>query len=310
MKKKAIPLLILYTVMAISNANRGVPKVTLKSDRVTIEYGSDVSINPEEYVNIENPQFMSSIGFKSALISDTNNYSINETTETVISRNSQYLDVGTYDSYIVYAKEALPVRIEIVDTTPPVFKNFKDTVTIPVNSKKEDLEKLFRATDLSDVSIVITDDKVEYDKVGKYKIKVTAIDAHLNKTEKKCTVNIVSEEEYKKIGLAGITEKEEHKENARIIEEEYYVETPIIIPETQVVTQQAPVATIQASEEVNVEPVEQQNPVEQEANTPVSDEVEGGSLPIETENVITEPAIENFFEENIEESSEKQLISE
>lgn len=268
----------------IGYANK--PRINLKSDRVTIEYGNTVSINPGDYISIENPGYLSSIGFKSALISDKANYSINETAETVVTKSSQYLDVGSYDSYIVYASEMLPLRIDVVDTTPPVFKNFKETVKIPVNSKKEDLEKLFNAIDLSEVRIVIDDSKVKYDKVGEYEIKVKATDAYHNQTEKKCKVKVVSEEEYKKIGLLDITEEEAHKETARISEDTgVYMEITPSVPAAAGIAQAPVPATIPAEETSIVEeqPAAQEQPAMPEepavVEEPVGSEPSGVSEP-------------------------------
>ncbi|MEF9967896.1 MAG: hypothetical protein RR766_05215, partial [Longicatena sp.] len=154
-------------------------ELVLKQDVFSVEYGDTISMDAKTYLKKTDP----------AVLKDTKVLlKLNEISPT---------EVGTYKGTIEYKKEKLNLTINVKDTTSPVFDDFKDTVNVQLNAKDVDLTKYFKATDLSDTTIMVDskDENNAFDisKEGSYKVIVTASDKYENKVTKDATVKVMND---------------------------------------------------------------------------------------------------------------------
>lgn len=145
----------------------------------------------------------------SALLTDTSSYEYDEDTKEVISKNRNFLKVGSYEVELSHEDEALTVSIEVEDTTAPKFVNFKDEIKIRQNAEKVKLEDYFKVEDLSEVSIEVDAPDFDVTKPGEYEGTVTAKDEYDNETEKDVTFIVLSNEEADKNGTTESASQEQ-----------------------------------------------------------------------------------------------------
>lgn len=98
------------------------------------------------------------------------------------------LDVGDYYLVITDGNEKIQLLVSVRDTVVPEFVDFKDNLKYE-EGKEVDLAKLFKAKDLSNTEVKV-EGEVDFNKPGKYTIKVVATDESGNITEKECVVEI------------------------------------------------------------------------------------------------------------------------
>ena len=112
-------------------------------------------------------------------------------------KEKDYLAVGEYNLTLTWEDKELSKKLEVKDTTKPTFEDFKKEITIQEGTKDVNLADYFKAKDLSDVKVEV-EGKVDFNKAGKYDIKVKAIDKYNNISEEKsCVVIVATEEEIK-----------------------------------------------------------------------------------------------------------------
>ena len=154
--------------------------LNVKED-VQVEFGTPISLNVADYLNNEKTD-------KEEL-----NKILAETGLEIIGDKKvdgkDYQPVGDYKVKLTYDKEEVEVTVSVKDTTKPIFKDFKETVDT-YKDVKVDFAKLFKADDLSQVTITGDDSKVDYTKEGSYKATVTATDSQKNTETKEITVNV------------------------------------------------------------------------------------------------------------------------
>lgn len=154
--------------------------LNVKND-MKVEFGTPISTNVADYLNNEKTD------------KDELSKILAETKLEIIGdkkvENKDYQQVGDYKVKLTYDNEEVEVNVSVKDTTKPVFKDFKDTVDT-YKDVKVDFTKLFKADDLSQVTITGDDKNVDYTKEGSYKATVTATDEGKNTETKEVTINV------------------------------------------------------------------------------------------------------------------------
>lgn len=166
--------------------------LTLLDDIIEVEYGNAISLDAKDYVDTKqvDEEIISSIQVTTDAINETQT-TTNENGEDIISEYD-YPPVGEYTITLSYKKEQAFITVNVVDTTAPTFDNVEGTYTLEKGSSI-DLSNI-STTDLSDVTISINDENVDYDNVGSYKATIIATDLYENKIEVEITIEIVSNE--------------------------------------------------------------------------------------------------------------------
>ncbi len=162
----------------------------LKEDIINVELGDKVSIVPTEYLDKESTD---EDAYENATLSapylKSDDYSVLEN-ETLVSKDKDYLDIGTYKFKISYLSQSKEVTINVIDTTKPVFEVFTKNIKVEEETKEIKWTDYYQATDLEDVEIKVDDSKVDLNKAGKYKISVTATDKANNSVTKNAVVTV------------------------------------------------------------------------------------------------------------------------
>lgn len=171
------------------------PSSKIVGKDLTFDIGDTVTLDVDHLVDKDATDVeLSDIEIESELISDTNSYTYNSHTNTVITKGLNCLDAGTYEVTLKdKSNDSVKDTIEItvVDKKAPKFANFKDVVEVDEGDTDFSLKDAFEATDDSKVSITVDKGNFDVNKAGEYKIKVTAKDSFGNKTTKKATVKVV-----------------------------------------------------------------------------------------------------------------------
>lgn len=169
----ALIVIAAVTVLALNGS-----KLKLKKADFAVEYGTVVSMNVEDYLDLEKNDQKQSILDKAVLKLDIQN-----------EEGKDYPAIGEYDASIVFEKDEVKFKIIVKDTVAPVFKEFKDTMET-VKDVKLDYTKEYVAEDLSQVEITYDDKEVKYDVIGEYKATMKATDTSKNETSKEVTIKV------------------------------------------------------------------------------------------------------------------------
>lgn len=147
---------------------------------ILLEYGENPSLKLDEYLTMEQELLEGTMitvhGMKDELLIE----------EPI--KLEETLNIGDYYLVITDGNERIELLLSVRDTIVPKFVDFKDNLKFE-EGKDVDLTKLFKADDLTDVEIKI-EGEVDFEKAGKYKIEVIAIDKGENVTKQECTVEI------------------------------------------------------------------------------------------------------------------------
>jgi len=149
-------------------------------ENLTIEYGNQISLNVEDYLDKN-----LSIKTKEELIKNTSLEILNN----AIEDGKEFQKVGNYIVRLTYKNNSEDVFVSIKDTISPVFKDFNEKISTYLEVIPK-YEKIFKATDLSSVSISADDSKVNYNKKGKYTVVITAEDSSGNIVQKNATIEV------------------------------------------------------------------------------------------------------------------------
>ena len=98
-------------------------------------------------------------------------------------------EIGQYEVLIEYDGKQVKSQLVVEDTTAPVFKKTNDIV-VEYGDKKFDFSKKIVAEDLQEIKYTYDKRKIDFNKPGKYKLKVTAIDLSGNDTAEEFDVVI------------------------------------------------------------------------------------------------------------------------
>ena len=174
MKRKiVVSLMILMFPMLVGCQKE---TMTLKTDSVTVEYGSSISVKAEDYLKNEK-DFLDKV-----------EVAVNAENE----KDKEYPPKGEYELLLKHDDNIEKVKVIVKDTIAPKLE-IKDKYTIEYNSKLD--QKELKATDLSKTTVTLDDSKVNYKKTGTYKATVIAKDESNNETKKE--IEIVVKEEKK-----------------------------------------------------------------------------------------------------------------
>ena len=174
MKRKiVVSLMILMFPMLVGCQKE---TMTLKTDSVTVEYGSSISVKAEDYLKNEK-DFLDKV-----------EVAVNAENE----KDKKYPPKGEYELLLKHDDNIEKVKVIVKDTIAPKLE-VKDKYTIEYNSKLD--QKKLKATDLSKTTVTLDDSKVNYKKAGTYKATVIAKDESNNETKKE--IEIVVKEEKK-----------------------------------------------------------------------------------------------------------------
>lgn len=164
------------------------PKILSK---VVKELGESVYLNPSTFV--ENADYIDENGIKVRTALKTSAEFSFYDTGLIVSKDKQYLEVGSYEIDVYYKQKKHKVVLEVQDTTAPEFISFSDTVSMQ-KGKRLDASTLCKVKDYSETTIQYEDvSKVNFDKEGTYSAKISATDEYGNKTTKPLTIKIVSD---------------------------------------------------------------------------------------------------------------------
>ena len=195
--------LFFYTFEAAQRKNEELKNFTMQvNEDLKYEYGKDVVLKAETFVkNMDEmpEEIKKTIKLDSELMTDSTQYSYNKSTNKVVTKDEKYLNEGTYDINISYeqngGKKYEHARIEVKDTVAPRFTKFQTFAYVCQNATGVNPTNFVRATDLNKVTYSYKPSEYNLKKPGRYTVNVTAEDRAGNKTTKKMTFKVVSEED-------------------------------------------------------------------------------------------------------------------
>lgn len=157
----------------------GCSKTLNTKEKVTIEYGNAISTNAIDYLDLEKLDEKK----KDKIIAETKV----EILDDKKVDKKDYQQIGEYIVKLTYEKESAEIKVTVSDTTKPTFNDFKEIVET-YKDVKVDFVKLYKADDLSNVSITADETKIDYTKEGTYKTNVIATDEYGNTETKEATI--------------------------------------------------------------------------------------------------------------------------
>lgn len=195
--------LFFYTFEATQRKNEELKNFTMQvNEDLKYEYGKDVVLKAENFVkNMDEmpEEIKKTIKLDSELMTDSTQYSYNNKTNKVVTKDEKYLNEGTYDINISYeqngGKKYEHVRLEVEDTVAPRFTKFQTFAYVCQNATGVNPTNFVRATDLNKVTYSYKPSEYNLKKPGRYSVNITAEDRAGNKTTKKMTFKVVSEED-------------------------------------------------------------------------------------------------------------------
>lgn len=193
MKKKIylIITIILFVIFLVGlfliyRNNENSKKIILRSNEFIFELGEDISADVSYYLkdadsikNIKDYEILS------------DKLKINN--KTFILKNENMVEIGNYNLMIKYKNNSKKFVIKVVDTIPPEFIKYKETIEVEEGIKDFDIKSYYKVKDLSEVNIEV---KGDYDlsKAGEYKISIIATDLSYNKCEKQTLLRVIKKE--------------------------------------------------------------------------------------------------------------------
>ena len=195
--------LFFYTFEAAQRKNEELKNFTMQvNEDLKYEYGKDVVLKAETFVtNMDEmpEEIKKTIKLDSELMTDSTQYSYNKNTNKVVTKDEKYLNEGTYDINISYeqngGKKYEHVRLEVEDTVAPRFTKFQTFAYVCQNATGVSPTDFVRATDLNKVTYSYKPSEYNLKKPGRYTVNVTAEDRAGNKTTKRMTLKVISEED-------------------------------------------------------------------------------------------------------------------
>lgn len=175
-KKLSVLGLILCSFLLV-----GCSKVLNVKKEVSVEFGNSISTNVADYLDMEKTDEKK----KDKILAEAKVEILED--KKVDGKN--YQQTGSYKVKLTYDNEEAEVKVTVLDTVKPVFKDFKEAVDT-YKDVKIDFTKSYKAEDLSKVTITADDSKVNYSKEGSYKATVTATDESKNVETKEVIVNV------------------------------------------------------------------------------------------------------------------------
>lgn len=180
-------VLLFVVIIVIVTLNK--PKLVLKSEEISVEFGNKISLNASDYLQTDKID---------KEVVDKTKVSTNAPDTATLYDNSvkECPPMGEYKVTLKYQEETAEVKVTVKDTTKPTFDKFEDTIEItkdckPTSDELSELLKKFTAKDLQKVTISLDDSKVDYSQEGTYKATVKAVDDSKNEAIQETTIKIV-----------------------------------------------------------------------------------------------------------------------
>ncbi|MDE6954128.1 MAG: CAP domain-containing protein [Erysipelotrichales bacterium] len=154
-------------------------------DDLDVEYGTPISMNGLDYLDIQKIDDK----YKDKILKETKI----EILDDQKVENKNYQCIGTYRVRLNYQREEKEVRVNVVDTTVPLFiDDYKKEFSYirDCQPSKEELLKQFKVQDVDKVTLSIDDHLVDYTKEGKYEATIKAIDSSQNESIQKISIKI------------------------------------------------------------------------------------------------------------------------
>lgn len=177
MKLRKLWMLGIASLLGLSLVGCGSSnKLELKKETFVVEYGETISMDAKTY-----------------LAKDTDKDVLKDAQVLIKLNKMTPTPIGTYDATIKYKDESIKFKVKVKDTKKPEFIDFKDKIEVE-QGFNGDITTMFKSHDLSEVKITVDTKNVDFNKLGEYKVKVTAIDHYKNKTTKE-TIIVVKEKQ-------------------------------------------------------------------------------------------------------------------
>lgn len=177
------------------------PKLELKKNNYTIEYGEPVTLDFDALVNVKNLDKEDKVYLKKNTKIESNVENdievVTKEDGSIEEKDRGFAKVGDYEVNLKYKDETKIVKVSVKDTTKP-------TLEVPGNIEilqgtdltTFDFKSLFTATDLSELSDYTIDySSIDTNTVAEYTIKVSIQDKYDNKEEKDVKVTIIAKPE-------------------------------------------------------------------------------------------------------------------
>ncbi|MBF0578459.1 hypothetical protein IM774_01350 [Erysipelotrichaceae bacterium RD49] len=180
-------VLLSQCLFGCSGGSKGDLKVVSSK---TVELGEPVSLKASEFM-LEQPDqsVLDEITVDSDLMTNSK-YNYNSFSQTVSSKDKDYLETGTYTVTLDYKGQKYPVTLSVKDTVMPEFVSPAAVVTIPKGTRNFDFSRVYRTTDKDSVTLSVDGD-FDVDKVGTYPVTLIATDKSGNSNSLEVTINVV-----------------------------------------------------------------------------------------------------------------------
>lgn len=161
----------------------------LSKGEYVYELGDEVSTNPLSYLKKDSEKDIKKNVKNESKLLKSKDIVYDSKKQTIISKDSKYLNVGKYEMTFKYRGQSKTAKIIVKDTKAPEIKDIKN-IEVTEGVKKVDYSKYFKVSDLSKVNVKVDDSKVKLNKAGKYTAKITAEDEYKNKSSKELKVTV------------------------------------------------------------------------------------------------------------------------
>ncbi len=156
-----------------------------------IELGDPVSLNPADYLlDVPSAEVLNEIKVESPLKSNPDQYTYNNSSQTVTTTGKEYLSIGTYPLTLDYKGEKYPVTLYVEDTVMPEFVSPAAVVTIPLGTTYFDFSNVYKTKDKDEVKLSV-EGHYDLDTVGIYPVTLLAEDASGNSNSLEITINVL-----------------------------------------------------------------------------------------------------------------------
>ena len=174
-------VMMIFMVLFLSGCSESLHTI----DVLDVEYGTPISMNTLDYLDFQKIDNK----YKDKILKETKIEIIGD--QKV--ENEDYQCIGTYRVKLNYQKEEKEVKVNVIDTTAPLFvgdckKEF--SYIKDCQPSKEELLKQFKVQDLDKVTLSIDDHLVDYTKEGIYEATIKAIDSSQNESIQKISIKI------------------------------------------------------------------------------------------------------------------------
>lgn len=205
---------------------------------VEIEYGEEVKLEPKLFISDDSKNIdMDSITLVTDLTTNTDLYTYDKSSKVVVSKDKEYLEIGSYDVEIKSKKNGVSATTSLVikDTKAPTIECSVEKFEYTIGSQKIDFASYFKTEDKSEVKVEFNTDSIDWNTEGTYQVKAIATDAQGNKSEKVVDVEI-KQAAYEEPAYTYEEPVYQEDDTTYTYQEPVVVQEPTPTPEPEVVT--------------------------------------------------------------------------